>query len=266
MRTLLLSVVLLMVPMVLQPAPASAQEDVALMNLGGLEMTRSGLQELMAYYQDVVSSTGYSSRVRERARNGISLIQTRLDEGDFRIGDRVILSVQGEWPTPDTFPVEAGPAVTLPVMGRIALRGVLRSELEAHMTRELGRFIQNPIVQADSHIRIAILGEVANPGFFTVPSTSLVGEVLMQAGGPSQLADLDRLFIERQELGDDRTIWNGDALQDALAQGYTLDQMNLRAGDVIQLPEERSTRLWTGVARYGLVIGTALLFGVRVWF
>ena len=108
----------------LSPALASAQTDEGLANLGGLEMTRVGLNELMAYYQDVVSSPGYSGRVRERARNGIALIQTRLDEGDFRIGDRVILSVQGEWPTPDTFPVEAGPGITLPVMGRISLRGV----------------------------------------------------------------------------------------------------------------------------------------------
>ena len=248
------------------PADASAQRDETLVNLGGLEMTRTGLNDLMAYYQDVVSSPGYSGRLRERARNGIALIQTRLDEGDFRIGDRVILSVQGEWPTPDTFPVEAGPGITLPVMGRIDLRGVLRSELEGHMTKELGRFIQNPIVQAESLVRISILGEVGQPGFYTVPATMLVGEALMRAGGPGQNSDLDRLYIERQESGDERRIWEGETLQDAMAQGFTLDQMNLRAGDLIQLPPV-PTRQWTqNLVRYGLVVGTSLIFGIRVFF
>lgn len=250
----------------LAPMEASAQRDETLVNLGGLEMTRAGLIDLMAYYQDVVSSPGYSGRLRDRARNGIALIQTRLDEGDFRIGDRVILSVQGEWPTPDTFPVEAGPEITLPVMGRISLRGVLRSELESHMTTELGRFIQNPIVQAESLLRLSILGEVGQPGFYTVPATMLVGEALMRAGGPGQNADLNRLYIERQESGDGRRIWDGETLQDAMAQGFTLDQMNLRAGDLIRLPPV-PTRTWTtNLVRYGVVLGTSLIFGIRVFF
>ncbi len=257
--------VVLMMPGV-SPEPAAAQRDDTLVNLGGLEMTRTALEDLLDYYQDVVSSPGYSGRLRERARNGIALIRTRLEQGDFRIGDRVIMSVQGEWPTPDTFPVEAGPEITLPVMGKISLRGVLRSELESHMTKELGRFIQNPVVRAESLIRITILGEVGNPGFHTVPARRLLGEALMQAGGPGQAADLDRLYIERQESGQTRRIWDGDAIQDAMAQGFTLDQMNLRAGDIIQLPQMPTRSIWQGVARYGLVLGTALIFGIRIWF
>ena len=148
-------------------------------------------------------------------------------------------------------------------MGTITLRGVLRSELEDHLTKELGRFIQNPIVQAEARMRISVLGEVGSPGFYTVPATMLVGEALMRAGGPGQNADLDDLYIERQESGDQRRIWEGDALQDAMAQGFTLDQMNLRAGDVIQLPQVPSRTIWSNVARFGLVLGTALIFGVR---
>jgi hypothetical protein len=34
----------------------------------------------------------------------------------------------------------------------------------------------------------------------------------------------------------DETIWEGEALQTAIVQGRTMDQLSLRAGDVIDVP------------------------------
>jgi hypothetical protein len=36
------------------------------------------------------------------------------------------------------------------------------------------------------------------------------------------------------------TIWDGDPLQTALVQGRTMDQLSLRAGDVIEIPAARN--------------------------
>jgi len=239
---------------------ATAQTADALANIGGLEMGREDLQELRDYYQNLLDSPAYSGSLKQRARNGIALIDERLISGDFRIGDRVVLAVQGEWANQaDTFTVEAGPEITLPVMGTVSLRGVLRSELESHMTSELGRYIQNPVVQAASLIRLQILGAVGAPGFYTVPSTMLLGEALMRAGGPGSTSDLDKLKITR---GNDE-IWEGDALQEAVSDGMTLDQMSLRAGDQIELPVRAQRNIWGGIARWGLGVGTFLVFGVR---
>jgi hypothetical protein len=43
-------------------------------------------------------------------------------------------------------------------------------------------------------------------------------------------------------------IWEGDALQRALIEGRTVDQMNLRAGDEIDMPGD-SQRSWGAVLR-----------------
>src|SRR5690606_34026939 len=129
----------------------------------------------------------------------------------------------------NTFVVQAGPAIILPRLGSISLRGVLRSELQDHLRTEIGRYIRNPSVQARSFVRLVITGSVASAGFHVVPINSVFSDVLMVAGGPSGNADLKEIRIERE----DRVIWEGAALQQAIIEGRTLDQLSLRAGDEI---------------------------------
>src|SRR6267378_7914578 len=87
----------------------------------------------------------------------------------FQVGDRILLHVQGDSALSDTFTVVAGPALRLPAIGEISLAGVRRSDLEAHLTRELGRFLKDPVVQARALIRVSVLGEVVRPGYYAVP-------------------------------------------------------------------------------------------------
>ncbi len=55
----------------------------------------------------------------------------------------------------------------------------------------------------------------------------------MAAGGPAANANIDAIRVER---GDSR-VWEGDRLQQAMIEGRTLDQLNVRAGDRIFIPE-----------------------------
>ncbi|MCA9737093.1 MAG: hypothetical protein R3E98_04520 [Gemmatimonadota bacterium] len=249
----------------LAPTAASAQSPALAAQMGGLQLSRSDLETLLERNRQVVGSSAYSGSMRERARKDIEMILQRLDEGDFRIGDRIVLLIEGEWPTADTFVVESGPQITLPILGVIPLKGVLRAELEEHLTTELARFIQQPIVHAESTIRLMMTGQVGSPGFYNVPSTLLVGEALMRAG-IQQTSNLDGVRITRREVDREVDIWEGDALQDALAQGMTLDQMNLRAGDQFVVPAKVSSAVWGRVARGAIVLGSFLIFGVRIFF
>src|SRR2546426_7415798 len=103
-----------------------------------------------------------------------TLIVTRLDQGDFRVGDRVLLNVQDPAPMrgppdravgavkseeeqlSDTFTVGTGPELLLPVVGRVTLKGVLRSELEPTLTREVARFIRDPVLHAQGLISVGV--------------------------------------------------------------------------------------------------------------
>lgn len=201
----------------------------------GLQMTRSDLEALVDRYEISAASTGYSSELRQRARAEADLVRRRLAEGDFQVGDRIVLFVQGEQRWSDTLMVEPGRAVSLQEIGAISLQGILRSELEPHLHAELSRHVRDPVVRAESLIRLAVIGEVGRPGFTVLPASMLFEDALMAVGGPTRNADLDRLRIERS----DRILWEKDELRDALVEGRTLDQLSLRAGDRIVIPAER---------------------------
>lgn len=213
-------------------------------------VSRQSLEDLLARFDQAAESQAYSEELRNRARYEASLIRTRLREGDFQIGDRIWLVVEGETQLSDTFTVEPGRVLTLPVIGTIELAGVLRSELESHLTEEIGRFIRDPVVHARSLIRVSMFGEVARPGFYVVPTEILLTDALMLAGGPTRQAKLTDIRVER---GGER-IWGGEPLQEGIIEGRTLDQLNLQAGDRIHIPSERGVTVWQ--------VGRIVLFGV----
>jgi polysaccharide export outer membrane protein len=246
---------------VLLASPTAAQVPVEYPP-GSSVVSREGLEDLLRQYESAANSPAYSGRIRETARQAAERIRLRLEEGDFRVGDRIVLEVQGERNLPDTVPVEPGPQITLPLMGAISLDGVLRSEITAHLTGEIGRFIRDPVVRAQGLMRLSIQGAVGAPGFYVVPTDMLLSEAVMVAGGPAPDADLEDLRVER---GADRLLGQEES-QAALRDGRTLDQLNLRAGDQIVLPrEQRGRGIWGSVGRFALVVGSALLLGVRVF-
>src|SRR6058998_3715231 len=136
-----------------------------------------------------------------------AMAQTRAT--GFQVGDRILLHVEGDSALSDTFTVVAGPALRLPIIGEIALAGVRRTDLEAHLTRELGRYIKDPVVQARALIRVSVVGEVTRPGYYAVPSDLVLADALMVAGGATKDARVDRLRILRGNA----SLWSGNALQ-----------------------------------------------------
>ena len=197
------------------------------------QMTRAQMQQLLADFEQNAESTAYSRTMRERARREATLIRDRLENGDFQVGDRVALYVEGEEELADTFAVTQDTALALPVIGSIGLQGVLRSELQPYLQAEIGRFIRDPVVRAQSLIRVSILGAVGQPGFYPLPATTLLDDAIMMAGGPRADSKLTKVYVER----DGEKIWEGESLQVAITQGRTLDQLNLQAGDRIYVPE-----------------------------
>lgn len=232
-------------------------------NPQSLQMERSELVELLEQFEAVAQSPGYSQAVRSSAERDAGIIQERLERGDFGVGDRIQLDVEGEPDLSDSFLVEPGPRITLPLVGSISLQGVLRSELEEHLNDELSRFLVTPVVRAESLIRLGVLGSVGAPGFFTVPADMLLGDVLMHAGGPTPEADMESMRIERAG----QPLWQGAEFQQALAEGWTLDQLNVVAGDqiVVQSQVRGETSVWRTLLISALTIGTTVLFGVRAF-
>ncbi len=181
------------------------------------------------------------------------MLRQRLQSGDFLVGDRIVVSVAGEPTLSDTAVVRAGTIIQLGKLPAISLNGVLRSELEEHVTRELTRYIREPRVLAIPLLRVAVLGRVGQPGYLHVPADMLLSDLLMRAGGPADNADLRKAELRR---GNEQLI-SARNVQTALADGISLDDLHLRSGDEFNIPEKRSTS-WTSVMQAAAVV-TGLL-------
>lgn len=229
-----------------------------------LEIDRAELTSLLAQYDAVTQSTAYSDELRREGRALADIIRERLRSGDFRPGDQIALLIEGgetaQW---DTLTVEAGHLVDVPTLGPILLQGVLRSELETHLATEIGRFIQSPRVRAHSLIRVSLLG-VGRPGFYTMPADLPLSDAVMFAGGPGAGADPGEIRIER---GQD-VLWSVEELLAPVADGSTLDDLGLQAGDrIIVLPGEAggaSSAILQQVLQNTLYIVVPLLLGVSI--
>jgi protein involved in polysaccharide export with SLBB domain len=220
----------------LAASPAFAQQPAA--DANQLYATRAELQSMLERFESGARAEGYSEQVRQIARDEADLIRRRLEEGDMQVGDQIALSVTNMDALTGTFAVSQGRVLLLPEVGAVPLAGLLRSELQDGIRDHLARFIVNPQVIARAMIRLSVTGAVNRPGYLVVPSDNLLTDVLATAGQPTGTARTDAMRILR---GDD-VIWDGVALQDAIIEGRTIDQLNLRAGDRIDVPDIQATR------------------------
>jgi hypothetical protein len=92
------------------------------------------------------------------------IVRQRLAEGDILPGDKIRISVAGDTTLSGTFTVRGDGTLVAPNVDPINVRGVLRSELEAHLAKELQKYLRNPTVTASSLVRIAVSGGVAGGG------------------------------------------------------------------------------------------------------
>jgi protein involved in polysaccharide export with SLBB domain len=206
------------------------------------EATRAQLQEL-AVSTEAEAAKATDAATRQQRQMQAATIRARLRDGDFDVGDRILLSVRGDSTINDTVTVRAQRMIRLPNMPDISLQGVLRSELQDYLTTQLARYIKRPDVQTTSLVRVAVMGSVTKPGFYQLPADLALADAIMIAGGPTTTADVDRTQVKR---GAD-VIYSSQLLGQEVAKGATLDQLNIRPGDQILIGERHHTN-WGMIA------------------
>ncbi len=199
------------------------------------QTSRADIETAIAEADKILASPGYSSRLKDSKRKEVALLRYRLSEGDLQQGDQIILSVQGEQLLSGTFTVGPGRTLTLPGIGDITLKGVLRAEVPEYLTSQLQKYLKEPVVHAQTTMRLSVLGAIGKPGFYQVPSEMMIGDALMAAGGPSGGVDPAKTRIQRN--GEE--IVSKEAFTAALNEGKTLDQLSLMAGDEILVGGDR---------------------------
>jgi protein involved in polysaccharide export with SLBB domain len=200
------------------------------------------LEARAARAESAAARDSVAAAQRAERRAEAAALRTRLQTGDFHVGDRITLTVTGEPALSGTFTVRAGNALEVPSLPTISLRGVLRSELHDLLSREIGRYIKQPEIRVSSLVNLAVFGAVARPGFYAVAPDAPLTDVLMTAGGPTPAVDMAHSHIVRE--GAD--FMSSTQLGHYLDTNSTLDDMGVQSGDQIVIGERQHH--WQAVA------------------
>jgi hypothetical protein len=234
---------------------ASAQQNL------NKQATRSELQDQLAK-DEHDSSSSVPADERDRRATDATTLRDRLANGDFQVGDRIVLYVANQPTLTDTFTVREGQILHLPGLADVSLHGVLRSELQGYLYVEISRYIRDPVVRSGSLLRLSVLGSVQRPGFYALPADMLLSDAIMHAGGLGNNADVQRTVVKRGGA----VIWPAPEVQTVIKNGETLDQLNLRAGDEIDVGTSHPSRvltIWVPVTAAAVGIITAIVLITR---
>ena len=180
-------------------------------------------------------------------------IRERLRDGDFQVGDRVVVTVVANETHTDTLVVRTGRVLELRGITTVPLTGVLRSEVHDLVKSEVLKYIKAQQVLVTPLMRVGILGEVSRPGYFAFASDLPITDAIMGAGGPAPSADLERSVVRRGS----QEYRSAKDTRAAIAKGLTLDQFGLSAGDELVVGRRRqllSSSVFTMVGVVGTVV------------
>jgi hypothetical protein len=227
------------------------------------EMRRQARREELekaAKFAENASTTAPDEKTREKYRLDAEVIRQRLTNGDFIPGDRILILVQGDTALTDTFTVRGDRMLPLPNIPPISLQGVLDSELEEHLTRELLRYIKEVELEATPLVRISLVG-FPQGNFFTVPVDQSITDVITAAGGwgsPTATAH-DKTVVRRAG----HVFMDAKSTAEAIRLGKTIGDMALRDGDELYLPDRANAGFnWQlALSVVGTITGLYFIFG-----
>jgi hypothetical protein len=230
---------------VLSPAMAFAQREAL---EGPQRATRAELAALVASTESEITARRLKGDRLQKARLRLTAMQQRLQQGDFRTGDRFVVTLRQDSVRVDTASVRDSLLVTVFALPDLPLNGVLRSELDSKVNEHVARYLRNASVRVSTLTRIAVLGAVRSPGYYYAAPDRPVSDVVMLAGGPAPNAKLNELAVNRGIA----TILNTKASRRAIEGGLTLEQLDIQSGDEIRIGSKRSFQ-WDLVLRFGLI-------------
>lgn len=224
---------LLALLLAISPSVVLAQSSIGEMRR---QATRDELERAAKSLE--TAAMNQDAKTRTRLVADAQAIRTRLENGDFLPGDRILLLVQGDTALSDTFAVRGDRELSLPNIPTISLRGVLDSELESHLTRELQKYIKEVSLEATPLVRISLLG-FPQSNFYTVPVDQAITDVIAAAGGWGSTTVIapDKAIIKRNG----QVLMDAKATANAVRLNKTLGDMGLRDGDEMYLPAQASS-------------------------
>ena len=210
-----------------------------------------------------------SSRLRTLLTIGLvgSLtLSPRAQDTDYLLGSQDVLSIKvwGQGGLSDRFIVETDGTFTFPIVGRVRAGGLTVRQLQDELTHQLADgYFKDPrvtvVVQDYRSQRIFILGEVRNPGTYTLTRPMTLVEALALAGSTTSNAGGVALVRRRTdgEASGGPLTRTGDGASEVrvdltdLQEGVLSSNPILHDGDTIAVPRAAAVYVFGYVGRPG---------------
>ncbi|MDR3745887.1 MAG: polysaccharide export protein [Acidobacteriaceae bacterium] len=156
---------------------------------------------------------------------------------DYAIGpgDELRIQIWGQVSQHGTFVVDRTGAISMPTVGAIHVAGVPYSHLSDFLKTQIARVYRNFDLNVNlgqlRSIQVFVVGQVKQPGSYTISSLSTLVNALFVSGGPLPQGTLRDIQVRRNG----ETISHFD-LYDLLLHGDKSKDVRLQAGDVIFVP------------------------------
>lgn len=263
MTKLRLGLTLLCLTALTMPAPAQ-QIATSGPTADRAMVTRVELQASLDEINRDLASSAYSASLKATKQLDAAAIKERLADGDFHNGDQIRVYILAEPGLSGTYTVNAQREITLPSGATISVAGILRSEVEAYLSTQFKRFVNQPTVTATPYIRISMFGGVNKPGFYYVPANTLLSDAIMSdsfANGPANNVRWKKSKILRE----DQMVVDGTEFSDAIYRGRTLDQLNVQAGDEINVAVRPPTAIFFRILAVVSAVGGLVYLAIRIF-
>ncbi len=172
-----------------------------------------------------------------------------------RPGDVIVVKV---WREPDysgEFHVDARGRVVLPLLGELVVRGRNAETLTDSLRTAYRVYLKNPSIEIKVLKRIAVSGEVGNPGLYPVDATISVNDLISLAGGVTAAGNKKKIQLLR----------NGQVIVSALGPGTILQNSPVQSGDQVFVPQRSWMSRNGGVFLYGgVTVATSVLVAILV--
>ncbi|HMA75999.1 MAG TPA: polysaccharide biosynthesis/export family protein [Candidatus Krumholzibacteriaceae bacterium] len=174
----------------------------------------------------------------------VSILQVQQIQSQqirLRAGDKLELKVEERPQLDRQLQIDSNGEISIPVVGRIQLRGLRLIEAESTILEELQNYypsisrIELSLYGEESRRLIYVQGEVINPGRYEFVEEPNVWEAIREAGGATPRAMLEAVRIVHGE-GDQQRTYLVD-LQRVINDGNFDSLPELKVGDTVIVPE-----------------------------
>jgi polysaccharide export outer membrane protein len=117
-------------------------------------------------------------------------------------GDMVNVRVFGQEPMSVRAPVRSDGVIAMPLVGDVHMAGKTASVIAKEIEERLQPFINAPhvtVLVEESHTRVVVIGEVRRPGTVVLEGSMGMLAALANAGGLTEYATEDRIFVLRSD-------------------------------------------------------------------